>query len=119
MSEAAAGLRALICIGVTERFFAGDAAERQLVFEATKSAFASLSTRFGVDVLGTFDDDTLQIGASGSFPWTCYLLIEAPDYETVRAIVNVFREAPAGDYQLWRYYTVEARLGRALFFGED
>lgn len=112
-------LRSLICIGVTSAFFEAAADERGQVFEATKAAFADLPGRFGVKVLGTFDDDTLQIGASTSFPWTCYLLIEAPGYEAVRAVCNVVREQPVGDYQLWRYYTVEARLGRALFFGEE
>ncbi|MGA6161533.1 hypothetical protein [Amycolatopsis magusensis] len=114
-----APLRALICIGVSQHFFAAEQAERAVVFEATKAAFADLSGRFGVKVLGTFDDDTIQIGPATSFPWTCYLLLEAPGYETVRAIVNLFRETPAGEYQLWRYYKVETRLGRALFFGED
>jgi hypothetical protein len=112
-------LRALVCIGVTDTFFAADQAERTLVFEATKAAFAGLAERFAVTVLGTFDDDTLQIGPSRTFPWTCYLLLDAPDYPTVCAITNLFRETPVGAHQLWRYYKVEARLGRPLFFGED
>lgn len=119
MTETAAPIRALVCIGVTDAFFAADADERKVVFEATKAAFADLQGRFGVTVLGTFDDDTLQIGPSHAFPWTCYLLLDAPGgYETVRAICNIVRETPAGAYQLWHYYKVEARLGRPLFFGE-
>lgn len=112
-------MRALVCIGVTENFFAADADERADVFEATTTAFADIGKRFGVVVLGTFDDDTLQIGPSVGFPWTCYLLLEAPDYEAVRAITDLFRQTPVGQFQLWRYYKVEVRLGRPLFFGED
>ena len=111
-------VRALIAIGVTERFFAAGADERQAVFEATRSAFDGYAERFGVTVLGTFYDDTLQIGPSTSFPWTCYLLLDAPDYPTVRAIANLVRETEVGEHRLWRYYKVEARLGRPLFFGE-
>ncbi|QAY62583.1 hypothetical protein ET495_04200 [Xylanimonas allomyrinae] len=119
MSSTAQPMRALVAIGVTERFFAAPESERKAVFLATKTAFAGLAGRFGVRVLGTFDDDTLQIGPSTTFPWTCYLLLEVPGYDEVRAITNVFRETPVGDHQLWRYYKVEARLGRPLFFGED
>ncbi|MFT4220437.1 MAG: hypothetical protein QM611_07980 [Microbacterium sp.] len=112
-------MRALVCIGVTDAFFAAGADERALVFHATKDAFAGMSERFGVTVLGTFDDDTLQIGPSHAFPWTCYLLLDVPDYESVRAIANVFRETEVGAHRMWHYYKVEARLGRPLFFGED
>lgn len=112
-------IRALICMGVTSAFFAAGAQERKDVFEATKTAFADLEGRFGVSMLGTFDDDTLQIGPSYSFPWTCYLLLDAPNYEAVRAIANIVRETPVGEHQLWHYYKVESRLGRPLFFGED
>jgi YVTN family beta-propeller protein len=65
------------------------------------------------------DDDTIQVGTSSGFPWTAYLLVEAPGYDAVRGICNIIRETPVGEAQLWKYYTIEARLGRPLFFGED
>lgn len=112
-------LRSLVCIGVTEAFFSADEEERTAVFHATRAAFDDMPGRFGVKVLGTFDDDTLQIGPSIGFPWTCYLLLEVPSYDAATAITDAFRHTPVGDRQLWRYYKVEARLGRALFFGEE
>ncbi|MBK0420020.1 hypothetical protein JD276_13365 [Leucobacter sp. CSA1] len=120
MSAAAGdGVRALICIGVRDPFFAADAEERRLVFEATKSAFANLGERFGVRVIGTFDDDTLQVGPSSAAPWTAYILLDAPGYDEVRAIANIIRETPVGEHLMWHYYKIEARIGRDLFFGTE
>ncbi|PJJ45185.1 hypothetical protein ATK23_2441 [Glutamicibacter mysorens] len=112
-------IRSLLCIGVLPPFFSATAEERKAVFNATKSSFADLTGRFGVRVLGTFDDDTIQVGPSDGFPWTCYLLLDAPDYESIRQICSIIRDTPVGDSQLWKYYKIEARLGRPLFFGED
>lgn len=112
-------LRALICIGVSAAFFAAPAEERKEVVDATRTGFADLRARFGVTVLGTFDDDTVQVGPSTGFPWTCYLLVTAPDYDAVRGVCDIIRTTPVGDTQLWKYYKIEARLGRPLFFGED
>lgn len=112
-------MRAIICVGVRDPFFAADADERKLVFETTKAAFSDLAGRFGVRVLATFDDDTLQVGPSSAAPWTAYILLEAPSYDAVRSIANIIRETPIGDRLLWHYYKIEARLGRALFFGAE
>ncbi len=118
-NESTEPVRALICIGVRDAFFAADAAERKLVFEATKAAFADLTGRFGVSIIGTFDDDTLQVGPSNAAPWTAYILMDTPGYDAVRAICNIIRETPVGEHQMWHYYKVEARLGRSLFFGNE
>lgn len=112
-------VRALVCVGVRAPFFDADAAERALVFETTRSAFSDLNGRFGVSVIGTFDDDTLQVGPSDGAPWTAYILLDAPGYDAVRSIAGIIRETPVGDRQLWHYYKVEARLGRGLFFGTE
>lgn len=117
--EAVEPVRALICIGVRDPFFAADATERKLVFDATKAAFSDLRGRFGVEVIGTFDDDTLQVGPSSAAPWTAYILLDAPGYPEVRAITNIIRETPVGDHLMWHYYKVEARIGRSLFFGGE
>lgn len=119
MTTSATTLRALLCLGVTPAFFSGDDEERGRVVTATKEAFADLEGRFGVRVISTFDDDTLQVGQSSGFPWTAYLLLEAPSSEAVQQVTDLFRQQPVGQYRLWRYYSVECRLGRKLFFGED
>jgi hypothetical protein len=86
--------------------------------EACKAAFDDLERRFGVTVLGTLDDDETMVGARTSWPWTCYILAEAPDREAVAAICDQLRETKVDDQtRLWRYLTVEARMGRPLFFG--
>ncbi len=114
-----APIRALVCIGVRDPFFAATAEERQLVFTTTRDAFADLGGRFGVQVIGTFDDDTLQVGPSDGAPWTAYILLDAPSYEAVRGIADIIRSTPIGDRQLWHYYKIDARLGRGLFFGNE
>lgn len=112
-------VRALICIGVCDAFFAAKDDERKLVFEATKAAFADLRGRFDVTVIGTFDDDTLQVGPSSAAPWTAYILMDTPGYDSVRSIVSIIRDTPVGDHLMWHYYKIEARLGRGLFFGTE
>jgi hypothetical protein len=111
-------IRVLFCIGVREAFFAAGDEERTHVLEACRTAFEDLGGRFGLQVLGTMDDDEVQVGPSDGFPWTCYILADAPDYRAVSAVCSILREHPVGAARLWRYLTVEARLGRPLFFGD-
>ncbi|WP_246256971.1 hypothetical protein [Amycolatopsis anabasis] len=112
-------LRVLFCIGVRDPFFAADEAERRDVFTATKGAFADLRGRFGVEVLGTLDDDELVVGPADGYPWTAYILADVPDYRTVTQVCDIVRgtELPGG--KLWRYLKIEARIGRPLFFGNE
>lgn len=114
-------LRVLFCIGVTADFFAAGPEQRKAAFEAIPPAFADLSGRFGVEVLGTMDDDQLMVGPSDGWPWTCYILADVPDLGAVAAVCNVLRESAVGDGgdMLWRYLKVEARVGRPLFFGNE
>ena len=70
-------------------------------------------------ISGTFDDDELMVGASSTWPWTAYILADAPDLDAVRRVTNILRETPVGSHRLWRYMRVEARIGRPLFFGND
>ena len=46
------------------------------------------------------------------------VLFDAPDHRAAVAVCGVLREHPVGDAQLWRYLTIQARLGRPLFFGD-
>ena len=114
-------LRVLFCIGVTADFFAASPDERKAAFEAIPPAFADLRGRFGVDVLGTIDDDQLMVGPSDGWPWTCYILADVPHLGAVAAVCNVLRESPVGTGGdlLWRYLKIEARVGRPLFFGNE
>jgi hypothetical protein len=112
-------LRVLFCIGVQQTFFEEPGAEIGPIVGAIKEAFADLGGRFGITVLGTMDDDELMVGPSSEFPWTAYILADAPDIDSVTAVCNVVRETAAGEHRLWRYMRIEARIGRPLFFGTE
>lgn len=112
-------LRVLFCIGVTQTFFDEDSAKVKTVLEATETVFSDLSGRFGLHVLGTIDDDQSMVGASPSWPWTCYILADAPNLEAVHGVCNLLRESEIEGVRLWRYLKIEARIGRRLFFGND
>jgi hypothetical protein len=112
-------LRVLFCLGVTPRFFELPGPDSAGVIVAITEAFDDLAGRFGVRVLGTMDDDELMVGSSAGWPWTAYVLAEAPDLEAVRAVCNIIRDASAGEFRLWRYLRIEARIGRPLFFAKS
>lgn len=111
-------LRVLLCMGVNQNFFDATPAEQKEVWVATLAMYKSLTTLPGVKVLGNFDDDRIQVGASTAAPWTTYFLCDFPDYDTVVAACNLWRTTPVGDgtYKFWKYTKVEARIGRELEF---
>lgn len=110
-------LRVLFCIGVLPAFFDAGGEERHAAMAAIPGAFDDLAGRFGVRVLGTFDDDRLMVGPSSAWPWTSYILADAPGLDAVAAVCDVMRSTEVGDARLWRYLRIEARVGRELFFG--
>ena len=112
-------LRVLFCFGVTQNFFEDDPATIPMRVDAIRAAFANLGGRFGLNVLGTMDDDELMVGPSHSFPWTAYILADASNLEAVAAVCNIVREAKIGESRVWRYMRVEARVGCPLFFGNE
>jgi hypothetical protein len=114
-----AALRVLFCFGVTQSFFDEEPARVGEIAGAITAAFEDLGGRFGLTVLGTMDDDELMVGGSQTWPWTCYILADAPDLDTVTRVCNILREAEVGGSRLWRYLKVEARVGRPLFFGNS
>lgn len=111
-------LRVLLCMAVQQNFFDGTADEQKAVWGATLAMYKGLTALPGVKVLGNFDDDRIQVGASQAWPWTTYFMCDFPDYDTVVAACNLFRTTPVGDgtYKLWKYAKVEARIGRELEF---
>ena len=112
-------LRVLFCFGVTQSFFEAEPASVPGIAAAITEAFADLGGRFGLRVLGTMDDDELQVGASVVWPWTAYVLADVPDLETVVKVTNLLRETEVEGARLWKYLRVEARVGRPLFFAND
>ena len=117
MSDTKASVRVLFCFGVLEPFFELDDTARKQVFDKLVEAYSDLHGRFGLTVLGTIDDDKFVVGPSSGWPWTCYILADAPDYEAVTKVCNILREHRVGPHLIWRYMKVEARTGRGLFFG--
>ena len=112
-------LRVLFCMGVTQSFFDQPQERIMPVIQAIGSAFADLSGRFGIRVLGTFDDDELMVGSSATWPWTAYILADAPSVDAVTAVCNLVRESEVEGSRLWKYMKIEARVGRPLFFGNE
>jgi hypothetical protein len=115
-NEGEARLRVLFCIGVTPAFFDADVADLEKIGTTIAKAFDNLKERFGIDVLGTMDDDELMVGPSVTWPWTCYVLADAPDLAAVTGVCNILREIPLGTGRLWKYLRIEAKVGRPLFF---
>jgi hypothetical protein len=111
-------MRVLFAFGLTQDFFAEERAKIPGIMESLKREFADLEGRFGVRVLATLDDDETMVGATGTWPWTCYVLAEAPDRDAVASVCNLVREVEVGGVRLWKYLKVEARVGRPLFFAE-
>ncbi len=112
-------LRVLFCFGVSQSFFEECSAKVPELADAITKAFEDLSGRFGLRVLGTMDDDELMVGPSSVWPWTAYILADAPSLEAVTAVCNILRETEIGTDRLWKYMRVEARVGRPLFFGNE
>jgi hypothetical protein len=117
-TEGSRMLRVMFCLGVTPAFFDADVSELEMIGERIKETFADLKGRFGIEVLATMDDDELMVGPSPTWPWTCYILADAPSLEAVTSVTNLLREE-LGSGRLWKYLKIEARIGRPLFFGTE
>ncbi|MFB2582395.1 hypothetical protein ACEXQD_14190 [Herbiconiux sp. P15] len=117
--EAPARLRVLFAFGLTPEFYSLDQATILELLAVLKEGYSGLKQKFDVDVLGGLDDDELVVGATSSWPWTAYILADAPDYDAVRQVAGLIRTLRVGEHRMWRYFKVEARIGRPLFFGES
>ena len=108
-------IRALFCAAVTQNFFDLPATGIGAVWAATGEMLKGIRAMPGVTILGTIDDDETMVGPSpNGWPWTFYILADVPDRATAVAVCNLFRSTPVGEYRLWKYMRIEARLGREL-----
>ena len=109
-------LRVLICFGVLQPMFDLEWDEAMPLLETIAGAFDDLAGRFGVTVIGTMDDDVVQCGPALTYPWTAYVLADAPDLDAVKKVCAVPLETNHGKHVLQRYLRIETRIGRPLFF---
>lgn len=112
-------LRVLFCIGINQNFFDLPRGEGGKVWKAFAGMLAAIEDMDGIDVLGNMDDDSHMVGPSDSWPWTCYVLADVRDQETVKEACNLFRTTEVEEHALWRYAKIEARMGRALTVRPD
>ncbi|WP_144107513.1 hypothetical protein [Paraburkholderia sp. BCC1886] len=107
-------LRVLFCCGVTQNFFDLPREQISEVWQAYGKMLAEVEAINKVRVLGVMDDDRLVVGQSDGAPWTFYIMADVADFDTAAAVCNLYRTTPVGEYNLWRYGKIEARVGRAL-----
>ena len=114
MAQDSFPIRALFCCGVTQNFF--DLPREQIadVWRAYGTMLTAVEAMEGVKVLGIMDDDRLVVGSADGAPWTFYIMADIADFDTAAAVCNLYRSTPVGEYNLWRYGKIEARLGRPL-----
>lgn len=112
-------LRTLFCVGNNQNFFDLPKADIQPVWVATMEFLSSLNHLPGVDIIGTFDDDSHMVGPSDGWPWTFYVLADVKDQPTVKEACNLLRTTMVGEYALWKYFKIEARMGRELVIRDD
>jgi hypothetical protein len=117
MSDQPTKIRTLFCVSVRQTFFDLPWADIGEVWAAFGQMMAGIENMEGAEVLGTLDDDQTMVGAgSNGFPFTAYIMADMPDRDAVTAACNLFRTLPVGNsgFRLWKYCSVEARMGRAL-----
>ncbi|MBR8207679.1 hypothetical protein KDW61_03270 [Burkholderia cenocepacia] len=107
-------LRVLFCCGVSQNFFDLPRGQIGEVWQAYGAMLAAVEAMPGVRVLGVMDDDRLVVGQADGAPWTFYIMADVADFDTTVAVCNLYRTTPVGEYNLWRYGKIEARVGRAL-----
>lgn len=108
-------LRVLFCCAVLQNFFDLPSTEIGKVWAATGEMLKRIRDMPSVTVLGTLDDDETMVGTSPTgWPWTFYILADVPDRAAAVAACNLFRTIEVGEYRLWKYLRVEARVGREL-----
>ena len=112
-------IRTLFCGAVLQGFFDLPSAEIMTVLKATGKMIRTIREMDGVEVIGTMDDDETMVGTSpDGFPWTFYILADVANRDKAVEVCNLFRTTEVGEFHLWKYMRVEARLGRELVMPE-
>ncbi|MDF3935956.1 hypothetical protein [Pseudomonas citronellolis] len=111
-------MRVLFCIGITQNFFDLPTGEGISVWKGFSQMMGELGALPGINVLGVLDDDRLMVGPSTTSPWTVYIMADVDCHQTVVDACNLFRTVPVGEYSLWKYAKIEARIGRPLSIPE-
>mgnify|MGYP005829712523 CR=1 FL=1 len=112
-------LRTLFCAAVLQGFFDLPSDEIMTVLKATGGLIRKIREMDGVEVLGTMDDDETMVGTSpNGWPWTFYILADVASRDKAVEVCNLFRTTEVGEYRLWKYMRIEARLGRELVMPE-
>jgi hypothetical protein len=119
MTSAVHPLRVVFCCSVTQNFFDLPRDQISSVWRAYGVMLKSVEQMDGVNVLGIMDDDRLVVGNGDANNWTFYIMADVVDFETVTNVCNLYRTTPVGEYNLWRYGKIEARVGRALTVPQD
>lgn len=112
-------LRTLFCVGNNQNFFDLPKDDIGKVWIATQQFLTQLRDMDGVSIIGTFDDDSHMVGPSDGWPWTFYVLADVKDQPTVKDACNLLRTIQVDEHALWRYFKIEARMGRELTIRDD
>ena len=104
-------VRVLVCAGVLPANFDASAEERKYVFDKCREVFGGWKERFGIDVLASLDDDQLQIGPTLGYPWTFYVMCDAPSHEVMIDVVDQLRR---GERPLFKFIKLDVRIGRPV-----
>jgi len=107
-------LRVVFCIGITQNFFDLPTGEGLSVWKGFSQMMGDLGAMPGITVLGAMDDDRLMVGPPTPSPWTVFILADLDCPQSGIQPCHLCRPPPAGQYSLWRYAKIEARIGRPL-----
>ena len=107
-------LRVLFCCGVTQNFFDLPREQIGTVWQAYGAMLKSVESDGRRQGARHHGRRPLVVGQSDGAPWTFYIMADVRDFDTAAAVCNLYRTTPVGEYNLWRYGKIEARVGRAL-----
>ena len=107
-------LRVLFCIGRNQNFYDLPQGRIPEVGAGFAAFVAGLGGLDGVTVLGTLEDNQHMVGPSNSWPWTGYILADVADQPTVASACKLVETVQVGEHGLWRYATIEARIGQPI-----
>ena len=104
-------LRVLFCIGVLPDFFAADAETQGALLAGIPAAFEDLGGRFGIEVIGTMDDDELMVGPSFPGPGPPTSSPTLPTSRPSPAVCDIMRSTRIGEDRLWRFMRIRRASG--------